>query len=137
MFTQYRLHHYSLRGFIMSIITALQCHLYHDGLPRDEERVLCCLGDPLLLHRCALRKSHETDSQNRRDQITSDGRSKRSLSDLRSVHFIAFILNGRLNECWLHTCRACVITTWRLGLRFLLSPAITKCFVLRKLSCSV
>ena len=46
-----------------------------------------------------LRKSHATDSQNTRDQITSDGRSKRSWSDLRSVHFIPFILNGRLNEC--------------------------------------
>ena len=50
MFTQYRLHHYSLRGFIMSIITALQYHLYHDGLPRDEERVLCRLGDPMKFH---------------------------------------------------------------------------------------
>ena len=50
MFTQYLLHHiYSLRGFIMSIITAPQYHLtmYHDGLRRDEERVLCFLGDPM------------------------------------------------------------------------------------------
>ena len=46
-----------------------------------------------------LRKSHATNSQNTRDQITSDGRSKRSWSDLRSVHFIPFILNERLNEC--------------------------------------
>ena len=46
-----------------------------------------------------LRKSHATDSQNTRDQITSDGRLKRSWSDLRSLHFIPFILNGRLNEC--------------------------------------
>ena len=30
-----------------------------------------------------------------------------------------------LNECWLHTCDACVITTWRLGLpRLLLSPQL-------------
>ena len=53
MFTQYRLHHiYSLRGFIMSIITAPQYHLtmYHDGLRRDEERVLCFLGDPMKFH---------------------------------------------------------------------------------------
>ena len=27
------------------------------------------------------------------------------------------ILGGNPNECWLHTCDACVITTWRLGLR--------------------
>ena len=53
MFTQYRLHHiYSLRGFIMSIITAPQYHLtmYHDGLRRDEKRVLCFLGDPMKFH---------------------------------------------------------------------------------------
>ena len=29
---------------------------------------------------------------------------------------ILFILSGSPNECWLHTCDACVITTWRLGL---------------------
>ena len=27
------------------------------------------------------------------------------------------ILGGSPNECWLHTCDACVITTWRLGSR--------------------
>ena len=26
-------------------------------------------------------------------------------------------LGTRKNECWLHTCDACLITTWRLGLR--------------------
>ena len=131
----------------------------------------------LLLDRCTLRKFHATDSQNTPDQITSDGRSKRSWSDLPSVHFIPFILNGRLSEFWLHICRACVIATWpglleawlvltsvtyqgnlyiliplnqrlaltrlratgpwRLRLRVLLSPAITECFVLCKLLCSV
>ena len=30
---------------------------------------------------------------------------------------IPFILSGGPNECWLHTCDACVITTWKLGLR--------------------
>ena len=33
------------------------------------------------------------------------------------VLWIPFILSGSPNECWLHTCDACVITTWRLGLR--------------------
>ena len=28
----------------------------------------------------------------------------------------SFILRGRPNECWLNTCRACVIEGWRLGL---------------------
>ena len=30
---------------------------------------------------------------------------------------IPFILTGSRNECWVHICDACVITTWRLGLR--------------------
>ena len=34
-----------------------------------------------------------------------------------SVMSIPFILSGSPNECWLHTCDACVITNWRLGLR--------------------
>ena len=34
---------------------------------------------------------------------------------LGSVHSI--LLNGNLKERWSHTCDACVITTWRLGLR--------------------
>ena len=34
-----------------------------------------------------------------------------------SLNPLLFILSGSPNECWLHTCRACVITTWRLGLR--------------------
>lgn len=29
----------------------------------------------------------------------------------------SFTLRGRPNECWLNTCRACVIEGWRLGLR--------------------
>ena len=32
----------------------------------------------LLVHRCALRKFHVRDSQNTRDQITRDNRSKRA-----------------------------------------------------------
>ena len=30
---------------------------------------------------------------------------------------VPFILSGSPNECWLHTCDARVIKTWRLGLR--------------------
>ena len=47
----------------------------------------------LLLQHCALRKFHVIDCQNTRDQITSDRKSKL--------------------YC-LHTCHACVITSWRL-----------------------
>ena len=35
---------------------------------------------------------------------------------------IPYILSGSPNQSWLHTCDACVITTWRLGL---LAPLIT------------
>ena len=63
-----------------------------------------------LLRRCALRKFQVTDSQITRDQITSDRRSKRAWSNC--VLCIPFILSGISNECWLHTCDACVITTW-------------------------
>ena len=49
------------------------------------------------------------------DKITSDRRSKRAWS--KRVLCIPYILGGGPNECWLHTCHACVITTWRLGLR--------------------
>ena len=62
----------------------------------------------------ALRKFHVTDSQNMRDQITNDRRSKGALSNC--VLCIPFILRGSPNECCLHTCDACVITTGRLGL---------------------
>ena len=65
---------------------------------------------------CALRtKFHVSDSQNTRNHITSDRRSKRAWS--YCVLCIPFILSGSPNQCWLHTCDACLITTWRLGLR--------------------
>ena len=32
---------------------------------------------------------------------------------VRSLH--PWILSGNSSECWLHTCDACVITTWRSG----------------------
>ena len=72
------------------------------------------------LQRFALRKFHVTDGQNMHDQITSDKRSKRTWS--HCVMCIPFILSGSPNECWLHTCDAYVITTWRLGLR---APLVT------------
>ena len=34
----------------------------------------------------------------------------------KCVLCLPFILSGSPNECWLNTCDACVITTWRLGL---------------------
>ena len=56
----------------------------------------------------ALRKFHVTDSQD------NDRRSKRAWS--KCVLCIPFILSRSPNECWLHTCDSCVITSWRLGL---------------------
>ena len=47
----------------------------------------------LLLQHCALHKFHVMDCQDTRDQIMSDRKSK---------------------QYCLHTCDACVITTWRL-----------------------
>ena len=58
---------------------------------------------------------HVTESQNTRDQITSDSRSKRAWS--KCVLCIPFILSGSPKECWLHTCDACVTVTKRFGLR--------------------
>ena len=69
----------------------------------------------LLLQCCALRKFHVTDGQKVHDQITSDRRSKRMWS--KCALCIPYILSASPNECWLHTCNACVIRTWRLGLR--------------------
>ena len=63
----------------------------------------------------ALRTFHLTDGQNTSDKLTSDRRSKRTW--LNCVLCIPFILSGSPNESWLHTCDACVITTWILGLR--------------------
>ena len=65
--------------------------------------------------RCALQKFHVTDSQNKCDQITSDRRSKCVWSNC--VQCIQLILSGSPHECWLHTCNACIIKTWWLGLQ--------------------
>ena len=67
------------------------------------------------LQRFALRKFHLIYAQKTRDQSTRSRRSKRASSNC--VLCILFIFSGRPNDCWLHTCDACVITTWRLGLR--------------------
>ena len=60
-------------------------------------------------------KFHMTDNQNTRDPITSDRKSNSMWSNC--ILCIPFILSGSLNECWLHTSDASVITTWRFGLR--------------------
>ena len=59
----------------------------------------------------ALRRFLVTDVRHTPDQITRGRRSKRAWSDC--VLCIPFILSGSPNKCWLHTCDACVITTWR------------------------
>ena len=69
----------------------------------------------LLLQRNAFCKFHLTVGQNRRDHITRRRRSKRVRSNF--VLCIPFLLSGSPNEWWLHTCEACAITTWGLGLR--------------------
>ena len=47
--------------------------------------------------------------------VSCDSWSKHAWSDC--VLCSPFILRGSPNECWLHTCHACAITTWRWGLR--------------------
>ena len=49
-----------------------------------------------------------------RDQITSNRRLQRESSNC--VLCIPYILTGSPNRCWLHTCNACIITTWKLVL---------------------
>ena len=77
---------YSLRGFIMSTITAPQYHLtmYQDGLRRDEERVLCFLGDPMkfLSFVCTAIDTVYDYSNNQRlwGAVDNDRRSKRFCS---------------------------------------------------------
>ena len=42
---------------------------------------------------------------------------KRKQAQCSSKSVLNFILSGSPNECWLDTCDACVMKTWRLGLR--------------------
>ena len=72
--------------------------------------VKCFFSNTVLLH-----KFHLTDGWNMCDQIMWGRRSKCTWSNC--VMCIPYILSTSPNECWLHTCQACVITTWRLGLR--------------------
>ena len=57
-----------------------------------------------------------TDGQNTRGYEGIRGVEGPNARD-QSVLCIPFILSGSSNECWLHKCNACVITTWRLGLQ--------------------
>ena len=66
-------------------------------------------------------KFHVKDRQNMLNQITSDRRSKRAWS--KCILCIPYILSESPNECWLYTCDACVITTWRLRLQ---APLVTR-----------
>ena len=54
-----------------------------------------------LLHRCALRKFHVTDTQNTRDQIRSDKRSKRAF-----CAFHSFLVEGQTNAGYIHATHA-------------------------------
>ena len=76
---------------------------------RDRSR-----GKVFLHQHCALRK-FLVIGQNARDQISRKRRSKRARSDCTLCS--PFIRSGSPNECWLPTCRACIIATWRLALR--------------------
>ena len=58
--------------------------------------------------------------------ITSDIRSKCMCS--KCFRRIPYILCGSLNE-WLHTCQACIITTWRLELQ---APLVARDYPLYK-----
>ena len=59
--------------------------------------------------------------KNANDQISSDRRSKRSLSNC--ILCLPYILSGGPNESWLHTSDTCTTTTWKWGLR---APFVTR-----------
>ena len=106
------------RGLIWFDLLIYFCHkIYWKYIYRTSKVAECgrqrSKVKTLLLHdqRRALLKFHVTDSQNTRDQITRDRRSKRVW--LKCV----LCINTCPNECWLHTYDPCAITTWRLGLR--------------------
>ena len=68
---------------------------------------------PLLLHGCGLHKFHVTDVQNTRNQLqVIEGPNARDKIALSAFHLFLVC-----DLCKLHTCDACVITNWRLGLR--------------------
>ena len=61
---------------------------------------------------------------------TRKGQNTKVETHVSKLRFVHSILGGSPNECWLHTCNACVITSSRLGLRAPL-VARNKFFVLK------
>ena len=80
--------------------------------------VLCVSFTLQMVKTCVI-KLQGTEGPNARDQIAFNA-------------FHSFFNSGSPNKCWLHTCEACVIRTWRLGCRLLLSPAMKRLFCLLK-----
>ena len=88
-----------------------------------------------MVHSCALRKFHVRDRTRVIRLRVIDGPNARDQIGFCAFHsFLVEVilvpratrlnltkkrraLGTRMNECWLHTCDACVITTCRLGLR--------------------
>ena len=57
----------------------------------------------LLLHRCALRKFHVTNSQNTRDQITSDTNAR---DQIELGAFLSFLVEVQMNAGYIHVTHA-------------------------------
>ena len=73
----------------------------------------------------AFRRFHAIESQNARDWIVSDRQSKPAW--LYCVLRFPFVLSESAKERWLRICRACVMATWRWGLR---APLVTRSKIL-------
>ena len=57
----------------------------------------------LLLHRCALRKFHVTNSQNTRDQITSASNAR---DQIELGAFLSFLVEVQMNAGYIHVTHA-------------------------------
>ena len=57
----------------------------------------------LLLHRCALRKFHVTNSQNTRDQITSASNAR---DQIELGAFLSFLVEVQMNPGYIHVTHA-------------------------------
>ena len=57
----------------------------------------------LLLHRCALRKFHVTNSQNTRDQITSASNAR---DQIELGAFVSFLVEVQMNAGYIHVTHA-------------------------------
>ena len=57
----------------------------------------------LLLHRCALRKFHVTNSQNTRDQITSASNAR---DQIELGAFLSFLVGVQMNAGYIHVTHA-------------------------------